>query len=366
VKESGAKKRTLALSQRERGRQHTFTPPLFRGARALTRALCAALLALAAVGCGGDNVQPAKPADGKPATVKVRLFLNWYPEAEHGGYYAALVHGFYRDAGLDVEIVQGGPSAPVVPQVDSGQMEFGIANADGLLLARAEEAQVVALMAPLQTSPRCIMVHEASDIDDFKGLKNMTLAMNPQPFSSFLQKRVALENVTIVPYQGSVAQFLTDERFGQQAYLFSEPFVAKQKGGDPKTLLVADLGFNPYTSVLFTSEKYLREHEDVASRMAAASVIGWQHYLEHPEETNRHIHEINPEMSLEALEYGVKALEPLALDDATREHGLGTMSLDRWQTLTRQLEELELIKPGAVDPAAVVHSASDEEASAAH
>ncbi|HEV3344659.1 MAG TPA: ABC transporter substrate-binding protein, partial [Pirellulales bacterium] len=280
----------LTLSQRERG---------------LTRATCVAILVLAAFGCGRDNPQaPAsQPADGKPAAVHVRLFLNWYPEVEHGGYYAALVHGFYRDAGLDVEIVKGGPSAPVVQQVDGGQMEFGISNADGLLLARAEEAQVVALMAPLQISPRCIMVHEASGISDFTGLKNMTLAMNPQPFSSFLQKHVALENVTIVPYQGSVAQFLTDGRFGQQGYVFSEPFVAKQQGGDPKTLLVADLGFNPYTSVLFTSEKYLGEHEDLVASMVAASTKGWRHYLEHPEETNSYIGRINPEMSLEALAF---------------------------------------------------------------
>jgi hypothetical protein len=62
----------------------------------------------------------------------------------------------------------------------------------------------------------------------------------------------------------------------------------------------------------------------------------------------------------------VKALEPLAVDDATREHGLGAMSLERWQTLVQQLEELELIKPGAVDAAAVMHSASDEKPSATH
>jgi len=307
------------------------------------------VLALASFGCGRGKTVAAQSADGKPAGVHVRLFLNWYPEAEHGGYYAALVHGFYRDAGLDVEIVKGGPSAPVVPQVDGGRMEFGIANADGLLLARAEEAQVVALMAPLQISPRCIMVHEASGISDFAGLKNMTLAMNPQPFSSFLQKHVALEKVTIVPYQGSVAQFLTDKNFGQQGYVFSEPFVARQQGGDPKTLLVADLGFNPYTSVLFTSEKYLGQHEDVVASMVAASVKGWRHYLEHPEETNQHIHKINPEMSLEAMAFGVKALEPLANDEVAREQGIGTMSLKRWQTLERQLEELGLIKPALVD-----------------
>jgi NitT/TauT family transport system substrate-binding protein len=312
---------------------------------------CACLLAVAALGCGSRTGQPsaAQASGDKPAATKVRLFLNWYPEAEHGGYYAALVHGYYRDAGLDVEIVKGGPSAPVVPQVDSGQMEFGIANADGLLLARAEEAQVVALMAPLQTSPRCIMVHESSGIHDFADLKNMTLAMNPQPFASFLQRHVPLTGVTIVPYQGSVAQFLTDDHFGQQGYVFSEPFVAKQQGGDPKTLLVADLGFNPYTSVLFTSENYLPGHEDVVGKMVAASVKGWRHYLEHPEATNQRIHEINPEMSLEALVFGVEALIPLAGGGTDREEEIGAMSLNRWQTLADQLKDLGLVKPGQVD-----------------
>lgn len=301
-------------------------------------------------GCGGSGQKPPDAGSaGQPATTHVRLFLNWYPEAEHGGYYAALREGYYRDAGLDVEIVKGGPSAPVIPQVDRGDLEFGITNADGLLLARAEEASVVALMAPLQISPRCIMVHAASNIHDFGDLKNMTIAMNPQPFSSYLQRHAPLEGVTVVPYQGSVAAFLNDKNLAQQAYVFSEPYVAERQGGHPKSLLVADLGFNPYTSVLFTSETYLRDHEDIVRKMVAASVRGWQHYVEHPEKTNEYIHEINAEMDLAALAYGVEALRPLVLDDVAKERGIGTMSLDRWQKLVSQLEELELIKPGAVD-----------------
>lgn len=313
--------------------------------------LCPALLVIALCGCGSRGKQPVaetRPGDS-PAATKVRLLLNWYPEAEHGGYYAALVHGYYRDAGLDVEIVKGGPSAPVTQQVDNGQMEFGIANADRLLMARAAPAQLVALLAPIQTSPRCIMVHESSGINDFADLKNMTLAMNADPFVSFLQRELPLTGVTIVPYQGSVAQFLSDDHFGQQGYIFSEPFVAREQGGDPKTLLVADLGFNPYASVLLTSEDYLREHEDVVGKMVAASVEGWRHYLEQPEETNQHIHDINPEMSLEALAYGVEALVPLARGETEGNNQIGEMSLGRWQQLSRQLEELDAIKPGEVD-----------------
>ncbi|HVX15219.1 MAG TPA: ABC transporter substrate-binding protein [Pirellulales bacterium] len=314
-----------------------------------------------ALGCNrGDT---AAPVALKPVTVAqethVRLLLNWYPEAEHGGYYAALREGFYREAGLDVEIVKGGPQSLVVPQVDGGEMEFGISNADGLLLARAEDAAVVALMAPLQTSPRVIMVHAASGIESFDDLKDMTVAMNPQPFATFLKSHVALSGVTVVPYQGSVAQFLSDPKFAQQAYVFSEPFVAQQQGGDPKSLLVANLGFNPYTSVLFTGQTYLKEHEELVAKMVSASVRGWQHYIDSPEETNVYLHSINPEMGLEALAYGVKALRPLVLGDKSGDEAepakkaIGAMSRDRWQTLAKQLEEVELLQPDAVDPAEI-------------
>jgi NitT/TauT family transport system substrate-binding protein len=301
------------------------------------------LLMVAAAGCGRSATTA-----GPPEPIRVRLLLNWYPEAEHGGFYAALRQGYYRDAGLDVAIVKGGPQAPVIPQVDRGQFEFGIANADGLLLSRAEDATVVALMAPLQTSPRAIMVHAGSGINGFADLKNITIAMNPQPFATFLRRQAPLQGVTVVPYQGSVAQFLNDPKFAQQAYVFSEPFVAKQQGGDPKTLLVADLGFNPYTSVLFTNEAYLRDNEAVVTKMVEASVRGWQHYLKHPRETNQYLHEINPEMSLEALAYGVKALRPLVFDEVG-EQQLGAMSPDRWQTLARQLQEMGLLQGEAID-----------------
>jgi NitT/TauT family transport system substrate-binding protein len=309
------------------------------------------LLFAAACNSSSPSTSPpdAKSQAGAPELIKVKLGLNWYPEAEHGGFYAALVNGYYRDAGLDVEIVKGGPSAPVMQQVAGGQMEFGIYNADGLLLARAEEAPVVALMAPIQISPRCIMVHKSSGIKNFDELKNMTIAMsNSQPFYRFLRKKVSLEGVTVVPYQGSVAQFLTDENFAQQAYVFSEPFTAEQQGGDPESLMVSDLGFNPYTSVLFASEDYLKDHADIAGKLVKASIRGWEDYLAQPAGAHEKIHALNPEMSLEALDYGVKALAPLVRDKVAEQKGIGCMSLDRWQTLLDQMVEIELIAAGAV------------------
>jgi NitT/TauT family transport system substrate-binding protein len=297
-------------------------------------------------GSGAESGVP--PSD--PALPSVTLQLNWFPEAEHGGYYAALVHGYYRTAGLNVKILAGGRDSPVIQQVAAGRVTFGVVNADNILFGRAQEAPIVAVMAPLQISPRCIMVHEGSGIRDFDDLKNMTIAMSSSnPFSYFLRKKLPFTGVKIVPYTGSVATFLLDKNSAQQGYVFSEPFVARKQGGNPKVLMVSDLGFNPYASVLFTSDSQLDKHPDVVGKMVAASVRGWVQYIESPDAANQLIHKLNPEMDLDILEFGATAIKPLVLDEAAKQEGIGTMSRARWQTLLDQLIECEQLKPGAVE-----------------
>ncbi len=276
---------------------------------------------------------------------KVRLALNWFPEAEHGGYYAAQSGGEFKSRGLDVEILPGGPDAPVIQRVALGQVDFGVANADDVLNARAQEAPVVAVFAPLQVNPRCIMVHADSKITGIAELHDLTLALSPRPaFSHYLRKKFPFQGVRFVPYQGSIAAFLADANMAQQAYVFSEPYLARQQGADVKTLLVADIGFNPYASVLIVSEATLRERPEVVRAMAQASREGWRRYIADPEPANALIQRLNPEMDPGALKHGAEALKELVLDASARQAGLGHMTLERWNTLATQMAEAGLLK----------------------
>ena len=197
------------------------------------RLSCYLFCALLLFACGQNDPPPTE--QGK---TRVRLALNWFPEAEHGGFYAAHIHGYYAKRNLEVEILGGGPDAPVIQRVSTGAVEFGVTNADDVLYARAQQAPVVALMAPYQINPRCIMVHESSGIERIDQISNITLAMSQRPaFSHYLRWKYPLEGVNIMPYPGNVSQFLANPNFAQQGYVFSEPFVARQQGGDPRALL---------------------------------------------------------------------------------------------------------------------------------
>jgi len=307
----------------------------------LCRNILLAVSLIVPLGCTTDEpADPNAPPVGvtdTPELTKVDLALNWLPEAEHGGYYAALVHGYFEAAGFDVKIIPGGPGVPVRENVATKRIMFGISNADQILVGRAQEANIVGVFAPLQASPRCIMVHEASGITKFEDLKNLTLAINENStFGAILKKQVSLEGCRIVPYPGNVTQFLLEADFAQQGYVFSEPFLAEAEGGDPHNLMASDIGFNPYTSVLIVHADTISESPELVASFTQAVAQGWKKYLADPAETNRYINAQNPEMSLEILAFGAKELQHLC-QPASDNAPIGDMTVERWQQMADKL-----------------------------
>lgn len=303
------------------------------------------------LGCGAKSDKKSESAS-TPGNPKVVLQLNWYPEAEHGGFYAALVHGIYAKHGLDVEIRAGGRSIVVAPELTLGRAQFGVANADDVLMARSEEAPLVALMAPMQNGPRCIMVRQDSGIESLAQLKNIKLQIDSgRPYIPFLKKKGLLDaSVQIVPYYGTVAELVAGPGVAQQAYNFSEPFLAEEKGVAVRNLMLSEVGYNPYASCLVCTEKQLQEQGSIVEKMVQASVEGWQKYMESPAETNAYILKQNNQgMTAEALKYGSEKLKDLCLPNSLDSAKMGQMDEGRWQELRDILVDLNLIKGDKVD-----------------
>lgn len=295
-------------------------------------------------------VEEAKQGKGKPrAKDKVSLLLNWYPEAEHGGFYAAQVHGIFEKYGLDVEIRPGGKTTVVAQELTLGRVQFGVGNADDVLIARNQDVPMVALMAPIQNGPRCIMVRKDSGITGFDGLKNLKLQIDSsRPYVSFLKSKGFLtEGVEVVPYFGSVAMLVAEKGVATQGYSFSEPFMARQQGVEVTELMMSEIGYNPYASLLVTTESVVSKDEDLCKRMVQASVEGWKKYLESPAESNKVILSKNKQgLEKNALDFGVEALKPLCIPSGATENVIGSMSAERWNALAETLSSLKIIDSG--------------------
>ena len=276
---------------------------------------------LACFGCtkkAEPRVDPAKPTVAAPAAVK--LALNWVPEPEFGGFYAAREDGAYARHGLKVEIQGGGAGVPVLQMVATGRSDFGTVGADELLTARARGADVVALFAVFQTSPQGIMVHASRKLQKLEeAFHSGTLALETGlAYAAYLKKKFTWDGVKVVPYDGGVAHFLADPSFGQQCYVTSEPIAARQKGADPMVFMIADSGFNPYTTVVIARRELVQKSPDLVKSFALATREGWRDYLDHPQATNALLGKLNTSIDAATLSAAADAQKPLIETDDTK------------------------------------------------
>lgn len=298
--------------------------------------LLASILVAASLACSG----------GEPAGGPLSIALNWKPEPEFGGLYEARRTGAFAQRGLVVEIT-GGPGAPVVQMVASGQVAYGIAAADEVLMARDRGTDIIAVYATYQTNPQGIMVHASrglGSLDELFDGEPGTLAVEPGlSYVKWFQKRYDLSRWRIVPYTYSIAPFLSDPKLAQQVFVTSEPIAVRRQGIEPTVFLIADSGFDPYAAVVIARGDRARERRREVDAFVAALREGWRGYLDDPGPANAEMGPLNREMDAETFRLAAAVQVPLIETDFTRAHGLGAMSLERWTQLGRQLRELALI-----------------------
>jgi NitT/TauT family transport system substrate-binding protein len=317
-----------------------------------SRSLILLTYVVCVVGLTGCNASKTTSTMDDGQLKKVSVQLNWYAEVEHGGVYQAKADGTYTAAGFDVEIRPGGRATPVAAEVVLGRADFAITNADDVVLYRAAGSDIVALSAAMQNNPRCIMVRSDAGMDNWEGLRGLTLQRQEgQGFVEFLRARGILEGVQEVPYHGSVSNLVNDPKIAIQAYVNAEPFLAKEAGANVKTFMVSDMGWNPYSSVLVTRGELIRTDPELVARFVEATEQGWRNYLTDSEKGNAGILAANQHgMTAGALAFGSEALMDLARPDNFPVERVGEMTLERWTSLVDQMVEIKVIKPGEVKP----------------
>lgn len=276
----------------------------------------------------------------------IDITLDWKPEPEFGGFYQADLSGTFTKHGLHVRLRNAGAGAPTWQLVANGQATFATTAADQVLIARARGADVVALFAVYQTFPQGIMVHKSrgfSSIEDVFSHPG-TLAAENDTWLKYLLGRFQPVKVDITGYSGGIAGFLARPDFSQQCFITSEPLLARRAGGDPQTFLIADAGYNPYTTVLISSGATVRDKPHMVKAIVRACREGWRQYLDDPSAANAAMGRLNTEMDALTFDQAAAAQKPLIENDQTRMHGLGAMSSERWDELGRQLVQLKVIE----------------------
>jgi NitT/TauT family transport system substrate-binding protein len=274
----------------------------------------------------------------------VDLVLNWVPEPEFGGFYAADHLGFFEKNGLKVNIIPGGAGTPTVQMLAAGKAQFVITSGGELITARTKGADVVAIYNVYETSPMGLMTHDSQGHKDLQSLLKSegTLAIQRGlAFVDFLERKFGFGKLKIVPYSGGVAQFVRDETFSQQGFIFSEPVMAKKLGAKPRFFLLSDIGYNPYIEVVAVRGETIEKQLDLVKSFVTSIKQGWEAYNKDPKATNEIMAKLNPAMDLAAMNEGAASQRSLIGD--------GSMSEARWKEQAALLLDLKNISQ-TVDP----------------
>lgn len=280
--------------------------------RVLLRIAVLPLAALLVQGCS-KSAPPAPAAGAAPARTPVILQTDWYAQAEHGGYYQALARGFYAEAGLDAQVLQGGPGAFVTQKVAAGQVQFGMSRSDEILLAVRQGLPLVIVSALMQHDPQALLLHEENPVSRFEDLDGQAIMATPgAAWVELLQRRYNIR-LRLIPLNYGLAQFMADKSFIQQCFITNEPYYVRQNGGNPKTLLLADSGFDPYR-VIFTSRRFLRENPAAVRAFVEQSIRGWDDFLTGDATPGKNlILSVNDKMSDGFLDYSIAAMNRYGL-----------------------------------------------------
>jgi len=319
------------------GKLTRIRPSLRRGA-----ALVAAALAAALPGCTRPAAQP--PAGAAPLP-KVRFKTDWYPQAEHGGFYQALARGFYREAGIDVEIIPGGPGVLVSQLILAGQADLAMGRSDDMIVWVSQGAPFVIVGVYMERDPQAILVHEDDPVRTFADLNGRTVM--GVPGSNWIEYIKVHNHIDfrLIPSNFGIAQFMADKTFIQQCFVTNEPFFVRKNGGHPRTLLMSDSGFRPYR-IIYTTQRYAREHPAEVRAFVAASLRGWDDFMNgDPSPGKALIAAGNESMSGAFMDYSIGAMRDGHIVAGKPGDGerLGLMTRRRLQEQVDDLAQLKII-----------------------
>lgn len=285
-------------------------------------------------------VQPAE------ANEKLRLQLKWTHQFQFAGYYIAQEKGWYREAGLDVEIREALPDENVFIRLYAGDADYAIGSPIGLV--HHQKDPLVALAAVYQNSPSALMVRRDSDIrnaSDLRGKRIMLGAEGEIELQAMLHTAgIGANDYQRQNTQQDIRDLIEGRTDALSAYLGDEPAQMEALGEPYRILRPQDIGIDFYGDVLYTLPKELEQHPARARAFLEASLRGWRYAFEHMEET---VNIILRDYNTQGLSKTILLQQAYAYRDLAQPQlvEVGYMSPQRWQRMGVQMQSLGILEP---------------------
>ncbi|MEM9999814.1 MAG: ABC transporter substrate-binding protein [Pseudomonadota bacterium] len=280
---------------------------------------------------------------------------NWLAQAEHGGFYQSVADGTYAACGLDVEIQQGGPQVNNRALLLAGRIDGHMGgNMLEAFNAVAEDIPVVVVAASFQKEPQVLMTHPDQGLDTWEELINAEeFILGDAGFQSYYQwmiQEFGYEADKRVPYTFNPAPFIANPRSAQQGYITSEPYAVIQEAGfEPNLFLIADFGFDTYSTTIEVMQATIDESPDAVKCFVEGSIKGWYNFLYNDNAAAVELIQAdNPDMSDDKIVFAIDTLKEYGIIDSgdTETLGIGAMSEERMSSFYAKMVNAGVIADG--------------------
>jgi NitT/TauT family transport system substrate-binding protein len=268
------------------------------------------------------------------AADKVRFGTNWLAQAEHGGFYQAVADGTYARYGLDVEIVQGGPQSNNRLLLPTGRIEFTMGgNMIQAFAAVEQNVPTIVVASAFQKDPQVFIAHPGVGHDTFKSLIGAPIFLGKDFVAAsfpWFKMEFGFREQDVRPYNFNPGPFIANKQSVQQGYATAEPFaIEKQAGFKPNVFLLADNGFDTYSTTIETRLDLVQKNPHLVQRFVDASAIGWKNYIYGDNaKANALIKRDNPDMTDEQIAFSIAKMKEYGIVDSgdSLTLGIGAMT----------------------------------------
>ena len=182
-------------------------------------------------------------------------------------------------------------------------------------------------------------------------MKPLTLFVSKEGISSYFQwlkSEYGFSEEKVRPYTFNPQPFIANKQSAMQGYVTSEPFaVEKSAAFKPGIILLADYGFNTYSTLIETRAEIIDKKADMVQRFVDASIVGWYHYLYgNNAPANEMIKKLNPEMTDELLAFSIAKMKEYGIVDSgdSLHDGIGAMTDTRMASFFDKMVRAHVVR----------------------
>ena len=287
-------------------------------------------------------ISPSAQAEGTPISVQ----LKWKHQFQFAGYYIALEKGYYRDAGLDVTLIEGGPNRSAIDHVLQHEAAYGVTST-GALIEQSHGKTIVALGAIFQHSPLLLLMRKNTNIRTLKDLSGKRIMLQSGYQNAdivAMLSHAALQEKDFIRQDISynLDDLINKRTDAYAAYATDQPYQLKRQSIPYRTFQPKDYGVDFYGDIIITSEKEVRTHPERVDAFMQATIRGWNDALEQMDEAiDLILLKYNTQhLSREQLQFEAVESKKLMMPDVV---GIGYMNNYRWQRIAQTYADQGLL-----------------------